>query len=194
MLLYCAGDLSLFQTECAALVGSRRLRQPGRRFAEALGKAAAQQNLTYVSGGAAGADTVGLDSAMAAGGQAIVFVADSLKARMAQMARILQTGRLLLVSEYGFDQEFSAQRAYSRNRLIHAMGQKVFVAQSDYGKGGTWNGVIENLKNGWSPVYMCDLEPEDPGTRGLLERGCHAAPLAELADLRALQRGQIGLF
>ena len=32
MLLYCAGNLELFQTRCMALVGSRQLRQPGQQF------------------------------------------------------------------------------------------------------------------------------------------------------------------
>ena len=46
MLLYCAGNLELFQTRCMALVGSRQLRQPGQAFAEAAGRAMADQGFT----------------------------------------------------------------------------------------------------------------------------------------------------
>lgn len=194
LLLYCAGALGLFQTECVSLVGARQLRRPGRQFSEALGRSAAGEGLTYVSGGAAGADSVGLEAAMEAGGQAIVFVADSLTRRMTQLKKWLETGRLLLVSEHGFDQPFSAQRAYSRNRLIHAMGRKVFVAQAEYGSGGTWNGVMENVRNDWSPVWMCNEEPEDAGTRGLLRQGCEPVTTAELKQLRALGRVQTSLY
>lgn len=194
MVLYCAGDLSLMQKECVSLVGSRQLRENGARFARSLGAAAAREGLVYVSGGAAGADSLGLEGAMEQGGSAILFLPDSLIVRMKKFRRWLASGRLLLVSEYGWDLHFSTPRAYARNRLIHAMGEKTFVAQTDYGKGGTWNGVLENLKHGWSPVFMCNDEPEDPGTRGLLERGCTAIGTAELRELRGLKEAQTGLF
>ena len=194
MLLYCAGNLDLFGTRCVSLVGSRQLREPGRRFAAAVGTAAAQQGLSYVSGGAAGADTVGFEAAVEAGGSAIVFLADSLHLRAAQMAEEQKTGRVLLVSQGGYDLPFSIARAYARNDLIHAMGEQVFVAQSDYGTGGTWQGVTENLRHGWSPVYVCGSEPEDPGTRGLLERGCTPVSLEDLQDLRAIAADQTSLL
>ena len=194
MVLYCAGDLELFEKECVALVGSRQLRPQGAAFARKLGQTVAREGLCYVSGGAAGADSEGFSGAMAQGGTAILFLPDSLLARMKKLKRELDAGRVLLVSEYGYALHFSIQRAYSRNRLIHAMGEKTFVAQTDYGKGGTWNGVMENLQHGWSPVWMCADEPEDPGTKGLLERGCGSIRAAELEGLRDLTAAQLGLF
>ncbi len=190
MVLYCAGNLELFDTECVSLVGSRQLREPGRHFSQVLGRTAAEEQMTYVSGGAIGADTVGFRAAVEHDGRAIIFLADSLRARRKE----LLGPSVLLVSEYGFDQAFSAARAYSRNRLIHAMGEKVFVAQTAYGSGGTWNGVMENLKAGWSPVFLCAEEGKDPGTVGLLERGCTPVYTAELKDLRALGSRQTSLF
>ena len=59
---------------------------------------------------------------------------------------------MLYLSEDGFSEAFSAQRALSRNRCIHAMGRMVFVAQSDLKKGGTWQGTTANLRHSWSPV------------------------------------------
>ena len=186
MLLYCAGELRLFRTPCVSLVGSRELRAPGRAFAVEVGRQAALQGYTYVSGGAVGADSAGFDGTWGAGGTAILFLPDSLEARMARMGRALRSRSLLLVSEQGPNMEFSAARAHSRNRLIHAMGEKVFVAQSDYGTGGTWQGTLENLKNGWSPVYVNMEEPEDRGARGLRERGCLPVTARDLCDLRRL--------
>lgn len=194
LVLYCAGNLALFQKECVALVGSRRLRPPGAEFARRLGETAAREGLVYVSGGAVGADSAGYEGNMENGGAAILFLPDSLLARMRTMEAELVSGRVLLVSEDGYAQSFSAQRAYSRNRLIHAMGEKTFVAQADYGKGGTWNGVLENLQNGWSPVFVCGDEPEAPGTRGLVERGCNAIHAVQLEGLRNLNTEQIKLF
>lgn len=194
LVLYCAGNLELFQRPGVSLVGSRQLRPPGTAFARRLGASAAREGLAYVSGGAAGADTLGFEAAIEQGGSAVLFLSDSLRARAQDMRMLLETGRLLLVSEYGYDQPFSTGRAHSRNRLIHAMGERVFVAQTDYGSGGTWSGTVSNLKNGWSPVYMCHDEPEDPGARGLVERGCTPVTAAELKDILRLETAQTRLF
>ena len=194
MLLYCAGAAGLFQETCMSLVGSRQLRGPGRAFARRLGAAMAAEGITYVSGGAAGADTEGFQSVLHAGGHALLYLADSLAEQASRMKEALTIGRVLLVSEYGFDQPFSTPRAHSRNRLIHAMGQRVFVAQTDYGFGGTWSGTLENLKQSWSPVFVCAEEPEDPGAKGLLERGGSPIYTKELKDLRRLQPQQTTLF
>lgn len=134
--------------------------------------------------------------AVFAGGRAVVFLADSLATHCTDQRyrKLLLDQRIVLVSEQGPDMEFSAPRALSRNRLIHAMGQKVLVAQSDYGSGGTWNGTMENLKAQWSPVWMFDGEPNDPGTRGLLERGAMPVSLSQLQDLSALGQNQTSLF
>ena len=196
LVLFCAGAMELWQKKCISLVGSRRLREPGNRFARQAGRAIGEQGYCYCSGGASGADSVGFAGAMERGGSAILFLADSLKRHLTDRcyAAPLAEGRLLLVSEQGPDLEFTTPRAMSRNRLIHAMGEKVLVAQSDYGSGGTWNGTMENIKAGWSPVFMFSGEPEDPGTRGLLERGAAPVSMDELGRLDALGEMQTSLF
>ena len=100
MLLYCAGAAGLFQETCMSLVGSRQLRGPGRAFARRLGAAMAAEGITYVSGGAAGADTEGFQSALHAGGHALLYLADSLAEQASRMKEALTIGRVLLVSEY----------------------------------------------------------------------------------------------
>lgn len=194
MVLYCAGNLDLLYKRGIALVGSRKLREPGARFARTAGEQIAAQGYVYVSGGAAGADTEGFHAAVQNGGAGLLFLADSLQGAMADYEAELRENRVALVSEDGYNAGFSIARAYARNRLIHAMGELVLVAQSDYGAGGTWQGTMENLKYDWSPVYVSNLEPEDPGSRGLLERGCQSVCLEELADLDSLQQTQTVLY
>lgn len=196
LVLFCAGSMELWQKTCISLVGSRRLRQPGSLFARQAGRAIGAQGYCYCSGGASGADSIGFSGAMESGGSAVVFLADSLKRHLTDRRYEvpLAEGRLLLVSEHGPDLEFTTPRAMSRNRLIHAMGEKVLVAQSDYGSGGTWSGTMENIKAGWSPVFMFSGEPEDPGTRGLMERGAAPVSMDELKQLDTLGEMQISLF
>ena len=143
--LWAKGDIRILNTPAIALVGSRELRESNRRFAEAVGRQAAEQGLTLVSGNARGADRPAQEACLAAGGRVISIVADELSKQPRRR-------NLLYLSEDGFDEPFSAQRALSRNRCIHALGRMVFVAQSDLGKGGTWDGTVKNLRFGWSPV------------------------------------------
>lgn len=52
--LWFAGDLSLLQTPCLSLVGSRELKGEARAFARRAGEEMARQGYTLVSGGAGG--------------------------------------------------------------------------------------------------------------------------------------------
>ncbi len=143
--LWVKGDVSLLNAPAIALVGSRDIRERNREFAEEVGRQAALQGLTLVSGNARGADRASQTACLGAGGQVISVVADELSKQPFRE-------NILYVSEEDFDEPFSSQRALSRNRVIHALGRMVFVAQSDLGKGGTWDGTVKNLRFGWSPV------------------------------------------
>jgi hypothetical protein len=66
------------------------------------------------------------------------------------------------------------------------------VSQSSYGSGGTWHGTLDNLKAGWSPVFVNDTG--DPGSQGLIERGAVPVIQEDLADLSALCQDQTSLF
>ena len=145
--LWAKGDLSLLDTPAIALVGSRDLREENLAFAEEAGRQAALQGLTLVSGNARGADKAAQNACLKAGGKVISVVADSLTIQKPRE-------NMLYLSENSFDEVFTARRAISRNRVIHALGRIVLVAQSDYQKGGTWDGTVKNLRRGWSPVAV----------------------------------------
>ena len=99
--------------------------------------------------------------------------------------------RILYLSEEGFDLEFSAQRALSRNRVIHALGAVTLVAQSDL-RGGTWDGTVKNLRFGWSPVYC--FNDGSAAVSLLGEMGAEVIELCELHDITALPVRFFGLF
>ena len=178
--LFCAGDPSLFFHEGVSLVGSRDLAAPGRQFAETVGRLAAEENLALISGGARGADSAAQHMALQAGGTALIYLAASLW----KAAAVSLPEGLLLCSERSFTQDFTVLRASARNRLIHAMGQKVFVAQTACSHGGTFTGTVENLAHGWSPVFV--HSDGSAGARELCTRGAVPVALDELHSLRAL--------
>ena len=144
--LWARGDLSLLQEPCVALVGSRELQEENWKFAAEVGRQAALQGYVLVSGNARGADRTAQESCLAQGGKVISVVADELWKQPVRE-------NVLYLSEDDYEEAFSAQRALSRNRVIHALGLKTFVAQASLKMGGTWDGTVKNLRFGWSPVY-----------------------------------------
>ena len=92
---------------------------------------------------------------------------------------------VLYISEDGYDQGFSAQRAISRNRVIHCLAQRTFVAQSALGKGGTWDGTVKNLRNNWSPVFC--YSDGSAAMNELIQMGAVAVGCDELEMLAQLQ-------
>ena len=88
--------------------------------------------------------------------------------------------KILYVSEDGFGEAFSTVRALSRNRVIHALGRMVFVAQSNLGKGGTWDGTVKNLRYGWSSVAC--FRDGSAASRELEQMGAFLVDLADLAE------------
>lgn len=171
--LWAKGNLSLLNTPAIALVGSRELRRENHAFAEAVGIHAAQQGLTLVSGNARGADRAAQDACLKAGGNVISIVADELWKHHA-------AENILYLSEEDYDSSFTAQRALSRNRCIHALGRMVFVAQSGLQKGGTWDGTAKNLRFGWSSV-MCFRDGSE-ASRELEQLGAYLIGQEDLKD------------
>ena len=179
--IWALGDLKLLEGPKISLVGSRELNGDNLNFAREAGRQAARQGYTLVSGNARGADTAAQESCLEAGGRVITIVADALTEHPVRK-------NVLYLSEQEFDEPFSAQRALSRNRCIHALGSKTLVAQSSLGKGGTWDGAVKNLRFGWSGVFCFDDGAES--TQLLCQMGASPVSLEELKNLDALRPRQ----
>lgn len=183
--LWIKGDISLLTKPMIALVGSREINPENRSFALEVGIQAAQQGYVLVSGNARGADKIAQNACRKAGGQVIAVVADELEKQPLEE-------NVLYISEDGFDVPFSAQRAISRNRVIHALAEKTFVAQCSFGYGGTWNGTIKNLRSGWSPVF-CFADGSE-ATEQLTQRGAKQTEQKQLQELFKLEPMHMSLF
>ena len=171
--LWARGDTSFLNQPMISLVGSRELRERNWQFAAEVGRQAAIQGYVLVSGNARGADKTAQESCLASGGKVISVVADELWKQPLRE-------NVLYLSEDDFEAAFSAQRALSRNRVIHALGLKTFVAQSSLHTGGTWDGTVKNLQKNWSPVYGFD--DGTPAIRELSQLGLELVGMADLKD------------
>lgn len=183
--LWAKGDVSLLAQPAVSLVGSRDLLDENREFAAEVGRQAALQGYVLISGNARGADRCAQESCLATGGQVISVVADELYKQPVRE-------NVLYISEDGFGEAFSSIRALSRNRVIHALGLKTFVAQSSLKMGGTWDGTVKNLRAGWSDVYGFDDGSE---AMVLLEQmGANLIGMDELAVFYDLPKKEENLF
>ncbi len=182
--LFCRGDISLLNTRCVSVVGSRVLFERNRAFAERIGTLIAQEGFTLVSGGAVGADTAAQNACLRAGGKVICFVPDEL-------VRYRQRPNVLYCSDAGWDLAFTSARALRRNHYIHALGEKTFVAACSKPKGGTWSGASYNLNHRLSELYILDDNTE--GTRLLISMG--AIPIGDnLRTIAELIPQELSIF
>ena len=183
--LWAKGDSTLLSRPAVSLVGSRELLPENENFAREVGRQAAEQGYVLISGNARGADQTAQESCLEYGGQVISIVADSLQ-------KCKDRPGVLYLSEDGWDCGFSAIRAHSRNRLIHAMGALTLVAQCSNGKGGTWKGTEQNLRHHWSPVFC--FQDGSQAIRELIQMGANSVDIFDLTDFGALQKENITLF
>lgn len=183
--LWAKGDVSLLDMPKVALVGSRDIAPANRIFAWEVGVQAAKQGYALVSGNARGADRIAQTACLNNGGTVICVVADGLEDKISRE-------NILYLSECDFDQPFTAQRAISRNRVIHALGEKTFVAQCNYRTGGTWDGTVKNLRQGWSPVFC--MEDGSKACRELQQMGAVGVTAGDLVNIHQLQSDNISFF
>lgn len=183
--LWYKGDVEILSHRAVSLVGSRELNPENEVFAKKVGKQAALQGFTLISGNARGADQAAQDACLANGGRVISVVADRLEEHPEQPG-------IIWLSEDSFDLGFSTQRALSRNRIIHALPCLTFVAQCGLQTGGTWNGTVQNLTHQWSPVYA--FSDGSPAASLLQQKGAVLIPAEDLTNFSILTHPEYTLF
>lgn len=173
-LLYGCGDIALLEKGGLAVVGSRHVDDELIGFTENVGRLSAEAHRSIVSGGAKGIDRAAMHGALMAGGDVAGVMADSLeKAALARDNREpLMDGRLVLVSPYDPAAGFNVGHAMQRNKLIYALADAALVVTSDFEKGGTWSGAIEQLDRlHFVPVFVRNGANAGKGNSALLNRG-----------------------
>jgi predicted Rossmann fold nucleotide-binding protein DprA/Smf involved in DNA uptake len=159
-------------------------------YADCAGRLCAEANQVLVSGGAKGIDQASMRGALDADGRAIGVLADSLdRAALAREHRtLLMEERLVLVSPYDPSAGFNVGHAMQRNKLIYAFADAALVVNSDFQKGGTWAGAVEQLdKLRFVPVYVRPPSNGEKGMEGLRRKGARLWPESmEPRDLKTL--------
>jgi predicted Rossmann fold nucleotide-binding protein DprA/Smf involved in DNA uptake len=177
--LYGCGDIRLLENGGLAVVGSRHVDEQLLNYTQNIGKLAAKTGQTLVSGGAKGIDRAAMEGALRAGGCVTGVLADSLEraALAADNRESLMDGKLTMVSPFDPSAGFNVGNAMQRNKVIYALADAALVVTSDYEKGGTWTGAIEQLgKYRFVPVFVRSGASAGKGNLALIKRGAHVWP------------------
>jgi len=172
--LYGCGDAALLDTGGLAVVGSRDVDEGLVVYTEGIGRLAARARCTLISGAARGVDQAAMRGALETGGKVAGVLADSLErsALNREHRNLLVDGQLVLVSPYDPSAGFNVGNAMQRNKLIYALADAALVVNSDYNKGGTWAGAVEQLeKLRLVPIYVRSNGETGKGLEALLRKG-----------------------
>jgi predicted Rossmann fold nucleotide-binding protein DprA/Smf involved in DNA uptake len=184
-ILYGCGDMCLLEMGGLAVVGSRHVDESLIDYTLTIGYLAARADKILVSGGAKGVDQAAMRGALDAGGKSIGMLADSLEkqAMNREHRQMLLDGNLVLVSPYDPNAGFNVGNAMQRNKLIYAMADAALVISSDFKKGGTWAGAVEQLdKWRFVPIYVRSIGESMPGLDALYQKGAILWPNPPNAD------------
>ena len=142
--LYVRGDPAVWDgARTVAVVGSRKTREPYAGGARRFATAAVRNGMVVISGFAMGADSMGHNAAVEAGGRTVCVMPCGLDLVFPPENRglweeLLAYPGAVFVSEFGFGQRTSSLLLRKRNKLIVAFAQGVLVAQSAL-NGGAMN-------------------------------------------------------
>ena len=131
--LYYSGELSLLESRCIAICGSRKCTPYGVEITKRIASAAARAGLTVVSGMARGIDAVAHRSALSIGGKTIAVLGCGVDVCYPRSNRplyreILEKG--LILSEYPDGAPPVQWQFPQRNRIISGICEAVVITEA----------------------------------------------------------------
>lgn len=157
-------------------------------FAKEIGSRAAEQDMYICSGCAKGIDEAGMLGALESGGKSAgVVPGNLLRTITSKLYRNhIADGRLVIVSSVSPETRFTAWSAHERNKHIYCLSDAAVVVCSKKGKGGTWQGATENLKNKWVRLWVKHTDDADSGNTELERKGASRLGEDFMQDLTKL--------
>lgn len=185
--LFGCGNRQLLDQGGIAVIGSREATETDLAFTTRLGGDIALQGYTVVSGGARGVDETAMLGALEKEGTVVGILSDSLlrAATSAKYRKSLMAKNLVLVSPFNPEAGFDVGNAMARNKYIYCLADAAVVVATGKDKGGTWTGAVENLKQGWVPLWIKPHPDSRSGNGALVERGARWLPDGAL-EIRGL--------
>ncbi|OOB78805.1 MAG: hypothetical protein BEN18_06030 [Epulopiscium sp. Nuni2H_MBin001] len=188
-IIYYTGNVNLLEKNSIAVVGSRDVDDKGVAFTKQLAECAVNLDYVIVSGAARGVDSEAQQRALQCHGKVIVFLGTGISSyiKIKKHKDQITAGNLLVMSAVPCNMGYHVWNLLGRNKYLYGLSQGGFVVASDYGKGGTWSGAMENLTNNWVKTYVWDNALK--GNAKLIEHGAIPVRLDNLEQtLKAIDK------
>lgn len=172
MKFFYSGRINLLETPCVAVVGTRKLSDPGVKRTRRLARELVDAGVTVVSGLAAGVDTVAHTSAIEAGGSTVAVIGTPLdKAYPAANAALQETiyQEHLLISQFANGERVFRSSFPARNKLMATVSDATVIMEASDTSGtlhqaaecsrlGRWlfiaKSVVENPNITWPKKFL----------------------------------------
>jgi predicted Rossmann fold nucleotide-binding protein DprA/Smf involved in DNA uptake len=176
--LFGCGNKALLNSGGIAVVGSRDATDADMSFADSIGREAAMQGSSIISGGSRGIDQSAMLGALQSEGTVVGVLADSLlrSATSSAYRKHLMANDLVLISPFSPEAGFNVGNAMARNKYIYCLADAAIVVSCTREKGGTWAGAIENLKAAWVPLWVKLSSDRSLGNEDLVRQGGQYLP------------------
>ena len=184
--LYCKGNVDLLNSECIAVVGSRKISDYGKVVTSMFCKEFVDAGLTVVSGMALGVDAVAHNTTLECQGSTIAVMAGGFNhiypsANFGLYKQIIQSG--LVVTEYVPNAEPLAYNFPVRNRIIAGLSRAVLVTEASAKSGAlhTKNYAVDTGRDVFAvPGKITSSESE--GTNNIIKQ-CQASLVTSANDI-----------
>lgn len=183
--LYVKGDISCLNNPTVAIVGSRQNSFYGKKAVIDIASSLARNNVTVISGGAAGIDTAAHTGALAADGKTVVVLGCGVNvvypsANSRLFEKISKSGAL--ISEYSLSTPGISWHFAQRNRIVSGLSLGVLVCNAPLKSGALI--TAEYAKKQGKKLFAIPGNIDDPrneGSNNLIKEG--AIPVMSVDDI-----------
>ena len=137
--LYYEGNISLLNSLCFSIVGSRDLTSYGKRIEKEFVKDLALRGITIVSGMAIGADSIAHKETINVGGKTIAVLGGGFNHIFPEgneeLFRKIIDSNGLVITEYEPEREAYSINFPKRNRIVSGLSKGVLIVEAKYRSG-----------------------------------------------------------
>jgi len=171
-LIFGVGNIELLNSGGLAIVGSRNIGSDDNKFTQGIAEKLALDGFNIISGGAKGVDEISMLSSLEVEGTAVGVLSNGLlsAAISGKWRKYIKNNQLLLISVFYPEAGFNVGNAMARNKYIYCMSDAALVVHSGT-KGGTWTGALENLKKGYSLLWVKKTNDIEAGNEQIVGKG-----------------------
>lgn len=163
VVLFYYGDISLFDKQIFAVVGSRDYSQYGKECTENIVKDIAKGRV-IISGLARGIDAISHQTAINSGGRTIAVLGSGIDycypLENKQLYEEIKKNHLL-ISEYPYDAPPIPEHFPMRNRIVVGLSDAIYIPQVNSFMSGTMISLSLGLQLG-KPIYVAPHPPGSP--------------------------------